>query len=401
MRIALISKWLARESARFGPGGGFVQQTAEALIDRGHEVIGLSQKRGAQSGETMEAGRVPVDLFCLDKRRPAVALLDKVAKSFYGPRKLLTDALEIRRFLSERGPFDAVWAQGEDPDGTACGVAARLGKIPPVVITVQAVRWNETATGNLKFTQRRNLRLGFSKASLVAANSPLCAKWLQHEYGVPLEKLGFYRVNLTKSFLRLAALARKREQVHSEGRNSNRILFLGALNPTKAPDIFLEAAARLAAKEKNWHFVLVGGETEKNRSFAEKLEALRAASELKGRITFTGALEEEDVAVQIVQSRLVVCPSRIDTLSRATVESLVTGRPVVVAENVGARYLVEGTGAGLVTRCEPQPLAEAMSQALADSKFFDCAQSHAEALAEEHSAARAAEKLEALLEASR
>lgn len=391
MRIALISKWLARESERFGPEGGFVQQLAEALIDRGHEVIALSQAKGARRGDQKQIGRIPAQLFDAEKRRPALALLDKIGKSVTGHRKILTDALEIRHFLKEHGPFDCVWAQAEDPDGTACGLAAKLGDIPPLFITVQAVRWAESPSGELLFTQQRNLSLGFKQATHVLANSPLSAQWLEKQYGVPSSKLGFYRVNLTRSFL---AAAEKARAIAPVPESSSRILFLGALNGTKAPDVFLEAARQLALHHLDWHFVVAGGKTENDRALEAKLNALRNAQELRDRLTFTGALAEADVIAEISRATLVVCPSRIDTLSRATVEALVLGKPVVVAENVGARALVEMTGAGLVTRCEPSSLAAGIEQALSRPQFTAQARLHAAELAHDHSPESAAQQLE-------
>lgn len=385
MRIALISKWLARERERFGPAGGFVQQLAEALLDRGHEVIALSQAKGARRGDQLMAGRVPVQLFDAERRQPALALFDKAAKSLTGHRKLLTDALEIGHFLRATEPFDLVWAQAEDPDGIACGVASRLGSMPPLLITVQAVRWQEKTEGTLRFTRQRSLGLGFSRAAIVAANSPLSASWLHEAYNVPEAKLGLYRVNLTRSFLQAAARATSDSQSSSQ-----RLLFLGALNTTKAPDVFLEAARLLAVRYPQWHFVVAGGETEKNPALDATLKTLRAAPELQGRLTFTGALSEEQVVEEIAQSRLVICPSRIDTLSRATVEALTLGKPVVVAENVGARYLVERTGAGVVTPCEPSAVAAGMEEVLAEPRFAAQAQAHAAEIAAEHSPEEAA-----------
>lgn len=391
MRIALISKWLARESERFGPEGGFVQQLAEALIDRGHEVIALSQAKGARRSERKMIGRIPVQLFDAEKRRPALALLDKVGKSLTGHRKILTDALEIRHFLKEQGPFDFVWAQAEDPDGTACGVAARLGEMPPLLIMVQAVRWAEGKSGELLFTQQRNLNIGFAQAKRVLANSPLSAQWLEEQYGVALTRLGFYRVNLTRSFLAAAEKARATPAVLPP---SPRLLFLGALNATKAPDVFLEAARQLALHHVDWHFVVAGGKTENDRALEAKLNALRNAPELRGRLTFTGALAEADVIAEISRATLVVCPSRIDTLSRATVEALVLGKPVVVTEHVGARALVEMTGAGLVTRCEPASLAAGIEQTLSRPQFAAQARANAESLAQDHSPESAAKQME-------
>lgn len=397
MRIALISKWLARESERFGPAGGFVQQTAEALLDRGHEVIALSQVKGARADDTRPIGRIPTHRFDAERRRPWLALADKLGKSLTGHRKIVTDALEIRRFLRDQGPFDCVWAQAEDPDGSACGVAARLGAIPPLLITVQAVRWQETGEGRLRFTHQRNLRLGFSRAAVVAANSPLCAQWLRDAYGVTEKQIGYYRVNLTRSFLAAAQLAR---DTRTDASSSQRLLFLGALNATKAPDIFLAAARQLAARAPVWHFVIAGGETEKNPALDATLAALRDAPELRGRVTFTGGLDEARVIDEITRARLVVCPSRIDTLSRATVEALALGRPVVVAENVGARHLVESTGAGVVTACEASAVAAGMERVLNEPGYTQRAHAQAATVASEHSPEQAALAIESLAEKS-
>jgi glycosyltransferase involved in cell wall biosynthesis len=74
-----------------------------------------------------------------------------------------------------------------------------------------------------------------------------------------------------------------------------------------------------------------------------------------------GRLEPTAVIDQIRRARVVVCPSRIETFSRTTIEALALGRPVIVTETAGAAHWVESTDCGsVVPPNDPTALARAI-----------------------------------------
>jgi hypothetical protein len=124
MKILMVSRWIWEERKRSGGKPGFFGELAQAVTAQGVELTLLSQAVGAASIPELR----PVDglnlyVFCRDGRSRPLALLDKLLKGWGGYRKAATDAAVIRRFVREHGPFDAVVAQCEEPDGLAFGDA--------------------------------------------------------------------------------------------------------------------------------------------------------------------------------------------------------------------------------------------------------------------------------------
>jgi glycosyltransferase involved in cell wall biosynthesis len=140
-------------------------------------------------------------------------------------------------------------------------------------------------------------------------------------------------------------------------------LFLGALNRKKGPDIFLRAAILLAPELPGWTFVLVGPETSEDAAWQTTLKELAVHPSLSGRVEWLGRLKPSAVVEEILRARLVVCPSRIETFSRTTVEALALGRPVIVSETTGAASWVKTTDCGsVVAENDPTALADAMRE---------------------------------------
>jgi glycosyltransferase involved in cell wall biosynthesis len=141
---------------------------------------------------------------------------------------------------------------------------------------------------------------------------------------------------LDDRFARLAeAAARKRLW---------RLGFLGSLDRLyKAPEVHLEAAARLIARGWNIHFSIAGD----GRHRAE-LERLAGRLGLSERVHFLGALEPGREVTRYLDSLdLFLLASRTEGLPRALVEALARGCPAIgstaggIPELLGPAALVE------------------------------------------------------------
>jgi len=335
MRIALLSRWLWEECRRMGPEGGTVLQLAQAVRDAGHEVVALSQSPEVRTGfGKTELGGIPCWLSPRDKRHPFAYVADKLGKWMTGHRKLLSDARALQRCLAEEERFDGLWCQCEEPDGLVAGVARRFGPLPPTFVHVFALRYR-FLNGKPIYTHQAALGESFETARLVAANSPLVRGKLRGIYKVPDNKLTVLPHNLTRQFLD-AAGSRGLDRP-----NLNRVLFLGALNEKKGALVFLKAAARIAKRRSEMRFVMAGAATAKDPGFDDLFEAAQTAAGLGDRLEFTGHLTPEALQEQVRLAGIVVLPSLFDEWSRALVEVLALGRPVVTTTTVGASYLVK------------------------------------------------------------
>jgi glycosyltransferase involved in cell wall biosynthesis len=382
MKILMVSRWLWEERRRNGNKAGFFGELAQAIVARGVDLTILSQIDGG--GEIPV--RHPVDglnvyVFSRSGRKPLLAPLDKIIKAWSGYRKAATDAAVIRRFVRGHGPFDAMVAQCEEPDGLACALAWILGGMPPLITQVHDLRYQFRAD-RTRFIRKKSLGFVFGKSTRVLANSIPTDTWLHREYGVAEKKIGQVRIHLTAPFLKRAA------ENHASPPDSQRILFLGALNRKKAPDVFLRAAILLGRELPRATFALVGSETADDSAFRATLNRLASDPVLEGRIEMMGRLDPSAVIDQIRRARVVVCPSLIETFSRTTIEALALGRPVIVTETTGAASWVRSTGAGsVIPPNDPQALADAIR----DWTTHTCPADTSSQIIRELTAARAAE----------
>ena len=371
LKIALLSRWYWEENRRHGEtGGGMVRQLAEAVAALGHEVVVLSQSPQATPLEKTQIGPLEVWLSPRDRKRDLLTgLRDKLAKQTYGHRKVHTDALALRDFLARRGPFDVLWAQAEEPDGLVAALAARRGlPLPPVLTQIQALRYRFVEARPV-FDEKPALGLAFRHATRILANSQLVADCLHH-YACPdlsadqlLAKVRVVHPCLQRQFLQAAE-----EIASAPVPASDRVLFFGALNEGKGALVFLDALPQTEAAKRGATFTVIGDFTEKNPAFArgwnESVAALRqtlapAQLELLGKVT------PFEVIRQIKLARVVVIPSLFDAFSRALVETLILGVPVVTTDQVGAWPVVKEHDCGLVVPAgDAAALAHAIDLAL-------------------------------------
>jgi glycosyltransferase involved in cell wall biosynthesis len=343
MKALMVSRWLWEERRRNGGKPGFFGELAQAIAAKGVDLTILSQAGDAGPvPEPRPVDGLNVHVFCREGRNRALSPLDKIIKLWAGYRKAATDAAVIRRFAQQHGPFDTVIAQCEEPDGLACALASLAGDLPPLVTCVHDLRYEFRGDG-VRFIRQSSLGFVFRKSTRVVANSTPTATWLQREYAVPENKIGQCRIHLTAPFLHMAG-----ENLSHCEPDRPRILFLGALNRKKAPDIFLRAAILLVPDLPGATFVLLGPETSEDHRFHATLLELASHRLLAPRLESLGRLEPSAVIDQIRRARVVICPSRIETFSRTTVEALALGRPVIVTETTGAAHWVKSTGCGSV-----------------------------------------------------
>ena len=354
LKIALLSRWYWEENRRTGTvDGGPTQQLAEAVADLGHEVIVLSQSTVVDELKRSQIGTLEVWLSPREKKRDLLTgLRDKWAKHTYLHRKVFSDALDLADFLEERGPFDVIWAQCEEPDGLVAAVASKEGvTLPPLLTQIYALRYR-FAGGVPIFNQEPGLRLAFRRADRIIANSDLVAESLTAYARGTLtaanlrEKTRVVFHNLKHEFI----LAGGDDQ-SGPSAEPNRVLFFGALNEKKGADLFLDAILQTKAAATGAQFIVAGDFTEKNPRFTrhwnDTLEIVR--NELApGQLELLGKLSPAESIRQIRRASVVVCPSRFDEFSRALVEALILGRPVITTKKVGAWPLVAEHVCGLV-----------------------------------------------------
>jgi glycosyltransferase involved in cell wall biosynthesis len=385
VRVAVIHRSLEAEVRHLGEEGGTSLQLLLALRGLGAEVFALTQSPEPERFAGGTIGGLDGVVWHDTRRAPLLAPADKALKLAFGHRKLATDALRARRALSAHGPFDAILAFSEEPDGLLGGALAALGERAPLVVGIQALRY-AFRDGAPRFDGQRALRFGFRRARRVVANSPMVAEDLQRHYGVAEERLAWVPPNLTRRFLDSTADA-------PSGRASPpTVLFLGAINEKKGADVFLDAAALLARARADLRFRMVGGITDPNSAFSRSWRERVGRAALGPRLVELGHVPPSTVASEVRAAAVAVLPSRMDEFSRAAVEALALGTPVVMTSRMGAAFYPERDGSGrVVPPGDARALADGVRGVLDDPRPRERAAAAAGTLREELSPARVAE----------
>lgn len=130
----------------------------------------------------------------------------------------------------------------------------------------------------------------------------------------------------------------------------------------------LFAAMQALADIPSWHLVLVGSGSGQVISIEERLRADAEAGALRGRVTFTGRVD--NVAAYLQASDIFAFPTLDEALGMSAVEAQACGLPAVASRTGGVPDIVEDGVTGiLVPPGETTPLAEALRALLFDPEL--------------------------------
>ena len=132
------------------------------------------------------------------------------------------------------------------------------------------------------------------------------------------------------------------------------VVFLGKLTPRKNTDVLVKAFAQL--RHTDARLVVAG-----NDMGAEgRTRAVAQDCGVSHRTVFTGLLRATDRLEVLADADAVVYPSSDEIFGLVPLEALLSGTPVVVADDSGCAEIIRATGGGQVT-----PLSDAVALARA------------------------------------
>lgn len=141
-------------------------------------------------------------------------------------------------------------------------------------------------------------------------------------------------------------------------RESNLVVSIGRISWKKGLDRLIEAAALLP----DVRVVIAGNDEEE---LVPKLRELAAQRGVADRVTFTGAINEQEREALLARAVVFALPSHSENFGNVVIEAMAMETPVVVTPAVGLASDVEASGAGIVTN----DLAPALAKLFADAEL--------------------------------
>lgn len=136
----------------------------------------------------------------------------------------------------------------------------------------------------------------------------------------------------------------------------------------KGHDVFLEAAARIAA-DRPCRFYIVGGPLYRSAGSQRTVEELAAraeASGLRGRVGLAGHQADPAAAIRALDV-VVHASTRPEPFGRVIVEAMACGRPTIAVKDGGAAELFDDGGTAIgCPPGDPDALASAIARLIAD-----------------------------------
>jgi glycosyltransferase involved in cell wall biosynthesis len=141
------------------------------------------------------------------------------------------------------------------------------------------------------------------------------------------------------------------------------IATVGNIRRVKGHDVFVRAAAAVAAKSPSVCFSIAGDVLE--AEYFEELKGLVNELGLAERFHFAGGVK--DLRGYLARADIFVLPSRSEGFSNAIIEAMAAGLPVVATDVGGnAEAVVDGVTGYIVAREDTDGLAAAILRLLAD-----------------------------------
>lgn len=147
------------------------------------------------------------------------------------------------------------------------------------------------------------------------------------------------------------------------------LLFVGRLQPLKAPDILVAAAAELVARHPEWRprlkVIINGGPSGSGIERAEELPKLVADLGLQDVVHLMDPIPRDALPDLYRCADVVVVPSYSESFGLVAVEAQACGTPVV-ASRVGGLTTAVGDGGVLVAGHDPRDFASALEAVLVE-----------------------------------
>ena len=143
------------------------------------------------------------------------------------------------------------------------------------------------------------------------------------------------------------------------------VFFLSRVDPKKGLDLLLDGFAKIRATRPDAALVVAGNGEE---GFIDRLREQAHDLGIQRDVIWVGFLEGEEKRAAFAAAEVFVLPSYSENFGVAVVEAMASGLPVIISDQVGIHREVAEAKAGLVVRCDPDKVSEAVVRILSDDE---------------------------------
>lgn len=257
--------------------------------------------------------------------------------------------LPLVRRLHREKPFDVIDASFFFPDGP---VAQRIAKKLGIPYSVKARGADIHYWGKRRDTKKAVRRAGEDAAGLLAVSAAMRASMAG--MGIDAGKIRVHYTGVDLDSFELADRAMAKAALGFEGPV---VLCVGALIPRKGQDLLVRALQQLPDVT-----LLLAGQGQ----YRHTLEKLALELGVERRIGFLGAVPHHKLPRIYAAADVMALCSASEGLANAWVEALACGTPIVISDVGGARELLDRPAAGRIVARDPDAIAAAIHDLLAD-----------------------------------
>jgi glycosyltransferase involved in cell wall biosynthesis len=127
---------------------------------------------------------------------------------------------------------------------------------------------------------------------------------------------------------------------------SDRLLFIGGIEPRKGLLNVIKAVELICAKRDNVRLHIVGGI--RKQGYYDSLVEYVERNNLSSYITFMGALDNEELKKELSECSIFVFPSKEESFGIALAEAEACGKPIVASNIGGIPYVVDNNKTGFL-----------------------------------------------------
>jgi len=286
----------------------------------------------------------------LDVSRPRFLHLPATDGRFDATMLARTLLPQLRR-LREQFSFDVIDAEFFFPDGPA---AIALGKALGVPVSIKARGSDIHLWGQRPATRAQVVSAGKAADGVLAVSAALKSDMIA--MGMPAERI---RVHHTGVDLDLFQPVDRLKEKFALGISGPLVVSVGTLSTRKGQGLLIDALVAMPGTS----LVLIGAGPD--RAAFERQATLRGVA---SHVRFAGSLDHSEIARWLGAADAMALPSVSEGLANVWVEALACGTPIVITDVGGAREVVDSPIAGHIVAADPQAIADAIQDLIANPR---------------------------------